>query len=75
MLAQNITYPNCLNPSYRNSWLGMWQMGSAPFVGGGLGHFMPMHQGNGISINRYAMETKRQLDVLDQRICLANQPL
>lgn len=50
------------------SWL-MWQMGSAPFLGGGFGHFYayapyPMEY----PINRYAMETKRQLDVLDQTL-------
>lgn len=50
------------------SWL-MWQMGSAPFVGGGFGHFyayapMPIEY----AINRYAMETKRQLDVLDRHL-------
>ncbi|MEL6336840.1 MAG: glutathione-dependent disulfide-bond oxidoreductase [Pseudomonadota bacterium] len=50
------------------SWL-MWQMGSAPFLGGGFGHFYayaphPMQY----PIDRYAMETKRQLDVLDQRL-------
>lgn len=50
------------------SWL-MWQMGSAPFVGGGFGHFYayapePM----AYPIDRYAMETKRQLDVLDQHL-------
>ncbi|STZ08956.1 Uncharacterized GST-like protein yghU [Moraxella caprae] len=50
------------------SWL-MWQMGSAPFVGGGFGHFYayaptPIEY----AINRYAMETKRQLDVLDKHL-------
>lgn len=50
------------------SWL-MWQMGSAPFVGGGFGHFYayapkPIEY----AINRYAMETKRQLDVLNQHL-------
>ena len=44
----------------------MWQMGSAPYVGGGFGHFYayapePMEY----PINRFTMETKRQLDVLD----------
>ncbi len=47
------------------SWV-MWQMGSAPYVGGGFGHFYayapePMEY----PINRFTMETKRQLDVLD----------
>ena len=50
------------------SWL-MWQMGSAPFLGGGFGHFYayapyPMEY----PINRYAMETKRQLDVLNRHL-------
>lgn len=50
------------------SWL-FWQMGSAPFVGGGFGHFFayaPTKQE--YPINRYAMETKRQLDVLNRRL-------
>ncbi|OOR90051.1 glutathione-dependent disulfide-bond oxidoreductase [Moraxella caviae] len=50
------------------SWL-MWQMGSVPFLGGGFGHFYayapePIEY----AINRYAMETKRQLDVLNQHL-------
>ena len=54
------------------SWL-FWQMGSAPFVGGGFGHFYayaPFKME--YPINRDAMETKRQLDVPDRR--LAVQP-
>jgi GST-like protein len=50
------------------SWL-MWQMGSAPFLGGGFGHFYayaPFKQE--YPINRYAMEVKRQLDVLDRQL-------
>jgi GST-like protein len=50
------------------SWL-MWQMGSAPFVGGGFGHFFayaPFKMEYPIS--RYAMETKRQLHVLDTHL-------
>ena len=50
------------------SWL-FWQMGSAPFLGGGFGHFFayaPTKQE--YPINRYAMEAKRQLDVLNQRL-------
>lgn len=50
------------------SWLS-WQMGSAPFLGGGFGHFFayaPTKQE--YPINRYAMEAKRQLDVLDRRL-------
>ncbi|GMG86773.1 glutathione-dependent disulfide-bond oxidoreductase [Biformimicrobium ophioploci] len=50
------------------SWL-FWQMGSAPFLGGGFGHFYSYAPGKyEYPINRYAMETKRQLDVLDQRL-------
>jgi GST-like protein len=50
------------------SWL-FWQMGSAPFLGGGFGHFYayaPTKQE--YPIDRYAMEVKRQLDVLDRRL-------
>jgi GSH-dependent disulfide-bond oxidoreductase len=50
------------------SWL-FWQMGSAPFLGGGFGHFYayaPMKIE--YAIDRYAMETKRQLDVLNRRL-------
>jgi len=50
------------------SWL-FWQMGSAPFVGGGFGHFyVYAPEKFEYPINRYAMETKRQLDVLDRRL-------
>ena len=50
------------------SWL-FWQMGSAPFLGGGFGHFYKYAPEKlEYPINRYAMETKRQLDVLDQRL-------
>lgn len=52
----------CLN------WV-FWQMGSAPFLGGGFGHFFayaPTAQE--YPINRYAMEAKRQLDVLNQHL-------
>jgi GST-like protein len=50
------------------NWL-FWQVGSAPFLGGGFGHFYsyapyPMEY----PINRFAMETKRQLDVLDKHL-------
>lgn len=45
----------------------MWQMGSAPFVGGGFGHFYAYAPEKfEYPIDRYAMETKRQLDVLDR---------
>jgi GSH-dependent disulfide-bond oxidoreductase len=52
------------------NWL-MWQMGSAPFVGGGFGHFYAYAPEKfEYPINRYAMETKRQLDVLDRQLAL-----
>ena len=50
------------------SWL-FWQMGSAPYLGGGFGHFYayaPMKIE--YAIDRFAMETKRQLDVLNRRL-------
>ncbi|MBI0536088.1 glutathione-dependent disulfide-bond oxidoreductase [Roseomonas sp. KE2513] len=50
------------------SWL-FWQMGSAPYLGGGFGHFYayaPMKME--YPIDRFAMEVKRQLDVLDRRL-------
>lgn len=50
------------------NWL-MWQMGSAPFVGGGLGHFYAYAPIKiQYAIDRYAMETKRQLHVLDTHL-------
>ena len=50
------------------SWL-FWQMGSAPFLGGGFGHFYAYAPSKmEYPINRYAMETKRQLDVLDRHL-------
>lgn len=50
------------------SWL-FWQMGSTPFVGGGFGHFYAYAPTKmEYPIDRYAMETKRQLDVLDKRL-------
>ena len=52
----------CLN------WL-FWQMGSAPYLGGGFGHFYAYAPSKmEYPINRFAMETKRQMDVLDQRL-------
>ncbi|WP_223670004.1 glutathione-dependent disulfide-bond oxidoreductase [Kangiella shandongensis] len=59
------------NPGKRTealSWL-FWQMGSAPYVGGGFGHFYkyapePIEY----AIDRFTMETKRQLDVLDKHL-------
>ena len=50
------------------SWL-FWQMGSAPYLGGGFGHFYAYAPSKiEYAIDRFAMETKRQLDVLDQRL-------
>src|SRR5215475_1461703 len=50
------------------SWL-FWQMGSTPYVGGGFGHFYAYAQTKiEYAIHRFAMETKRQLDVLDRRL-------
>jgi GST-like protein len=52
----------CLN------WL-FWQMGSAPYLGGGFGHFYAYAPFKiEYAIDRFAMETKRQLDVLDRRL-------
>lgn len=52
----------CLN------WL-FWQMGAAPFLGGGFGHFYAYAPIKiAYAIDRFAMETKRQLDVLDRRL-------
>ena len=50
------------------NWL-FWQMGSAPYLGGGFGHFYayaPMHIQ--YAIDRFSMEVKRQLDVLDRHL-------
>jgi GST-like protein len=56
------TRTECLN------WL-FWQMGSAPYLGGGLGHFYAYAPTKiEYAIDRFAMETKRQLDVLDRRL-------
>ena len=50
------------------SWL-FWQMGSAPYLGGGFGHFYAYATVKiEYAIDRYAMEVKRQLDVLDRRL-------
>ena len=50
------------------SWL-FWQMGSAPYLGGGFGHFYAYAPTKiEYAIDRFAMEVKRQLDVLDQRL-------
>ena len=50
------------------SWL-FWQMGSAPYLGGGFGHFYAYAPFKiEYAIDRFAMEVKRELDVLDQRL-------
>ena len=50
------------------SWL-FWQMGSAPYLGGGFGHFYAyVPEKLEYPINRYAMEVKRQMDVLDRHL-------
>lgn len=50
------------------SWL-FWQVGSAPYVGGGFGHFYAYApEAIEYAVDRYAMETKRLLDVLDRRL-------
>lgn len=50
------------------SWL-MWQMGSAPYLGGGFGHFYAYAPFRiEYAIDRFAMEVKRQMDVLDRRL-------
>ncbi|WP_424627500.1 glutathione-dependent disulfide-bond oxidoreductase [Bradyrhizobium sp. SYSU BS000235] len=50
------------------SWL-FWQMGSAPYLGGGFGHFYAYAPTKiEYAIDRFAMETKRQLDVLDKQL-------
>ena len=50
------------------SWL-FWQMGSAPYLGGGFGHFYAYApEKSEYPIDRFAMEVKRQLDVLDRRL-------
>jgi GST-like protein len=63
--------PTAAQPSARAeclSWL-FWQMGSAPFLGGGFGHFYAYAPEKlEYPINRYAMEVKRQLDVLDRNL-------
>jgi GST-like protein len=50
------------------SWL-MWQMGSTPYLGGGFGHFYKYAPTKiEYAVNRFAMEVKRQMDVLDRRL-------
>jgi GST-like protein len=49
--------------------MSFWQMGSAPYLGGGFGHFYAYAPTKiEYAIDRFAMETKRQLDVLDRRL-------
>jgi len=69
---ENTLLPSTSQPSKRAevlSWL-FWQMGSAPYVGGGFGHFFSYAPEPRIeyAINRFTMETKRQLDVLDKQL-------
>jgi GST-like protein len=53
------------------SWL-FWQMGSAPYLGGGFGHFYAYAPTKiEYAIDRFAMETKRLLDVLDKRLAIS----
>jgi GST-like protein len=60
--ADRAARTECLN------WL-FWQMGSAPYLGGGFGHFYAYAPTKiEYAIDRFAMETKRQLDVLDRRL-------
>ena len=54
------------------SWL-FWQMGSAPYLGGGFGHFYSYAPEKiKYAVDRFAMEAKRQLDVLDQHLAQTN---
>jgi GSH-dependent disulfide-bond oxidoreductase len=62
--------PNTTDPDRAEclSWL-FWQMGSAPYLGGGFGHFYAYAPTKiEYAIDRFAMEAKRQLDVLDRRL-------
>jgi GST-like protein len=60
--TEHVTRTECL------SWL-FWQMGSAPYLGGGFGHFYAYAPTKiEYAIDRFAMEVKRQLDVLDKRL-------
>ena len=67
------TFGEFLPPSGREraetlSWL-FWQVGAAPFLGGGFGHFFAYAPEKfEYAINRYAMEAKRQLDLLNRRL-------
>tara|TARA_R110000868_G_scaffold34251_19_gene123808 strand:- start:253 stop:1161 length:909 start_codon:yes stop_codon:yes gene_type:complete len=65
-LPTDTTRAECL------SWL-FWQMGSAPYLGGGFGHFYAYAPFKiEYAIDRFAMEVKRQLDVLDKRLAEAD---
>ena len=60
--SESVARAECL------SWL-FWQMGSAPYLGGGFGHFYAYAPFKiEYAIDRFAMEAKRQLDVLDERL-------
>jgi GST-like protein len=60
--SESAAHAECL------SWL-FWQMGSAPYLGGGFGHFYAYAPTKiEYAIDRFAMEVKRQLDVLDKRL-------
>jgi GST-like protein len=53
------------------NWL-FWQMGSAPYLGGGFGHFYAYAPAKfQYAIDRFTMETKRQLDVIDRRLAVS----
>ncbi len=64
-----VLYPKALEQRAEcYSWL-MWQMGSAPYLGGGFGHFYAYAPEKfEYPINRFTMEVKRQLDVLNRRL-------
>jgi GST-like protein len=60
--------PNRASRTETLNWL-FWQMGSAPYLGGGFGHFYSYAPTKiEYAIDRFAMEAKRQLDVLDRRL-------
>ena len=64
----NAFLPTGANRAECLSWL-FWQMGSAPYLGGGFGHFYAYAPTKiEYAIDRFAMEVKRQLDVLDRRL-------
>lgn len=62
--------PDLVKRTETLNWL-FWQMGSAPFVGGGFGHFFKYApEKYQYPLDRYTMETKRQLDVLNQLLAI-----